>query len=109
MKKRAMRVELEGWLYLLDQQGMQRSGREKSEQYKEKLKIRYEQYDKKYGGHLLMDYDLGGAIGKPENSYEEGRWTSWSLDQMKKMLDEKGYKYIDVEDVDVISAVGLGI
>lgn len=109
MKKRAMRVELEGWLYLQEQCSIQRSGRIQSDWYKEKLTKHYEQHDQKYGGHLLMDYDLGGAIGKPKNSYEEGRWTSWSLDQMKKMLDEKGYKYIDVEDVDVINAIGLGI
>ena len=109
MKKRAMRVELEGWLYLQEQCSIQRSGRIQSDWYKEMLTKHYEQHDRKYGGHLFMDYDLGGAIGKPQNSYEEGRWTSWSLDQMKKMLDEKGYKYIDVEDVDVISAVGLGI
>lgn len=109
MKKRAMRVELEGWLYLQDQSSLQRGGRIHSESWRERMKKHYEWHDKKYGGHMLMDGDLGGAIGKPENSYEEGRWTSWSLDQMKKMLDEKGYKYIDIEDVDVINAIGLGI
>ena len=109
MKKKAIRVELEGYIYLQDQSSIQRSGRVHSESWRERIKQHYEWHDQKHGGHLLMDGDLGGAVGKPERSYEEGRWTSWSVDQMKKMLDEKGYKYIDVEDVDVISARGLGI
>lgn len=102
MKKRAIRVPLESYLYLHNEMGKQRSGREMSEKYKQHLEKQFERYYAEVGGHLLTDGDLGGAIGKPENSYEEHRWTSWSVDDMKAMLDKQGLKYNDNEFVDQI-------
>ena len=98
MKKKSIRVPLESWLYLQNECKKQRCGGEISTRFIEMLTKEYNRYDK--NGHVLVDGDLGGAIGNPENSYEEGRWTSWSIEQMKKMLDEKALPYQDGEEVD---------
>lgn len=101
MKKRAIKVPLDSWIYLINIQSMQRGGHNISEHYKEHLTKEMERsYNK--DGHLLIDGSLGGAIGKPENSYEEHRWTDWSIDQMISMLDEVGLSYREVEPVDCI-------
>lgn len=102
MKAKTIRVPLESWIYLKEQCRNQRCGDHLSERMIEHLK---KEMQKEYNrnGHLLMDKDLGGAIGDPTNSYEEGRWTSWSVEQMKKMLDEKGLPYEDGEEVEYIN------
>lgn len=101
MKKKTIRVPLESWLYLQDICRYQRGGTHLSEKSIAHF-TKEMQRDINKNGHELMDGSLGGAIGKPENSYEEHRWTSWSLEEMKKMLDEKGLPYEEGEEVDVI-------
>lgn len=105
MKKQTLnsiRVPLESWIYLQDQQALQRGGRHLTENHLEHLKNEMRKpYNK--NGRQLMDGDLGGAIGEPKNSYEEGRWTSWSIEKMKQMLDEQNLPYIDAEMVEVIN------
>ena len=51
----------------------------------------------------ICDYDFGGAVGEPEKSWEEHRWTRWSCDDMKKMLEEAGLSWKDGEDIEHIS------
>lgn len=102
MKKKTIRVPLESLLYLKDISRFQRTGTHLSEKsiafYTKEM-----QRDINKNGHELMDGSFGGAIGKPENSYEEHRWTYWGVDEMKRMLDEKGLPYEEGEEVDVIN------
>ena len=100
MKKKAIRLTLESYLYLQNEGHKQRSGNDYSEATIEKLTKNYYRYK---NGITIASGWLGGAIGNPENSYEEGRWTDWSVDDMKKMLDEKGLPYED----DIIESITL--
>lgn len=101
MKKRAIRIPLESKLYLLDQSALQRGGHHISERTIEREKRNMERSINQ-NGFEVFDGSFGGAIGDPKNSYEEGRWTNWSIDDMKKMLDEQNLPYTDIEPIDVI-------
>ena len=101
MKKRSIRVPLESRLYLEDQLHLQRGGHHTGENTIKRLTLE-SQKDYNKNGFLLMDGSLGGAVGDPKNSYEEGRWTSWSIDTMKKMLDQAKLPWYDNEDIDCI-------
>ena len=101
MRKRAIRIPLESRLYLEDQLHLQRGGHHSSERIIDHI-IKESQKPYNQNGFVIMDGDLGGAIGDPLNSYEEGRWTSWTIEDMKRMLDEQGLPYFDEEPIDVI-------
>lgn len=104
-KSKTIRVPLESWIFLKEKMRNERIGDHLSEKALDHLKKEMEKpYNK--NGHVLMDGDLGGAVGNPENSYEEGRWTNWSVEDMKKMLDEANLPYEEGEEVSYIS-VGL--
>lgn len=98
MKSKAIRVPLESYLYLQSIMHLQRSGKPLSNKYIEKLTNMFKSHYPK--GILLMSGDLGGAVGDPKNSYEEHRWTSWSIEDLKQMLDEKKLSYVDGETVE---------
>lgn len=102
MRKNTIRVPLDSLLYLKEVCRNQRIGDSLSEKSIERTTREYNRHWNE-NGYELMDGSLGGAVGVPENSYEEGRWTSWSVEEMKRMLDEKGLSYVDGEPVDVIS------
>lgn len=94
-------VPFESWYYLKNKMRNERLGSDvpTDKKWLERKFNHTALYD---GWGRLMDGDLGGAIGKPENSYEEGRWTSWSVEDMKRMLDEAGLPYKDTKDTEVI-------
>lgn len=52
----------------------------------------------------------GDSMGGGDGTYD-GHWTDWSIDTLKKMLDEKNYSYTDGPDVISInlSARDVGI
>lgn len=101
MKKKTIKVPLESWIYLQDLGHQQRVGGHLSDKARERLtNLMLKPYNK--DGHTLMDGDLGGAVGDPNNSWEEGRWTSWSVDTMKKILDNANLPYTDGEDIECI-------
>lgn len=102
MKKRTLLVPLESLLYLEDQCHLQRGGHHTTEKTIERLTREMEKPHNK-NGYMLFDGSFGGAVGDPKNSYEEGRWTSWSIDTVKEMLDKQGLPYQDGEDIDVIN------
>ena len=101
MKRKTIRVPLESLLYLHEIMRNQRIGDHLSERSIERLTKNYNNHYKE-NGYELMDGSLGGAIGKPENSYEEHRWTDWNVQDMKEMLDKANLPYVDGEDIDVI-------
>ena len=102
MKKRTLIVPLESLLYLDDQCHLQRGGHHTSEKGIERLKkVMQREYNK--NGYQILEYGFGGAIGDPKNSYEEGRWTYWTIEQMKEMLDSQNLPYKDGEEIEVIN------
>lgn len=52
---------------------------------------------------MLKDGDLGGCVGDWKNGYEEGRWTSWSCEDMKRILIEAELPYKDGEEIEYIA------
>lgn len=100
MKKNTIRVPLESRLYLEDLLHLQRGGKHTSPKTIERLTYQAERDNNVF---ILTSGNLGGAIGDPKNSYEEGRWTSWDLDTMKELLDKAGLPYEDGDPIDEIS------
>lgn len=100
-KSQTVLVPLESFLYLQDKQRFERSGKHSTEKSIEKLKRNFEQFS--YDGYKqIMNGDLGGCKGKPENAWEEHRWTSWSVENVKSMLDEAGLSWKDGEETEYI-------
>lgn len=99
MKSKSIRIPLESRLYLADQQTLQRGGHHISKSTIERITNESKRtYNK--NGFVVMNGDFGGAVGKPENSYEEGRWTSWTIETMKEMLDKVKLPWYDNEDIE---------
>lgn len=100
MKAKSILVPLESYLYLNRKRREERdtSGKPLNE---ERVVVNFNRFA--HGGYKrLMDGDYGGCIGKAENGYKEGRWTSWSCEDMKRILTEAGLPYKDGEDVEYI-------
>ena len=93
MKVKAIRVPLESYIYLQQENRIQRTGKELSEKVIERFKRSFETYNK--DGALLLNGSLGGAN-------EEGKWTSWTVEDMKDMLNKQNLPYENCEE-DVIS------
>ena len=102
MKAKSIKVNWESWLYLRQEMNKQRSetGKPLSENSIERMKREFDRFADKNGMKAIMDGSFGGCIGSPIRGWEERRWTSWSLDEMKRMLDEKGLKWAEAEDIE---------
>lgn len=102
-KRRTIKVAWEGFLYLSKEQHRQRceSGKPFSERAIKSLERSFE-----LTGGILHDGDRGGCVGNPVNAWEEGRWTDWSVEDMKRMLDEKGFEW---EDAGERESIEIGI
>lgn len=93
VKRKTMGLSKEAYLYLSERCRKERIGDSLSEHSKERLETNFDNFS--YKGYLeYYDGDLGGAVN--------GRWTSWSCDQVKKMLDEQGLGYIEGEEKESI-------
>ena len=92
----------ESYLYLQQKERNERCGDWKTEKQIEKLKANFENFAHN-GYKRLMDGDLGGCVGDWKNGYEEGRWTSWSCEDMKRILTEAGLPYKDGEETEYIA------
>ena len=77
-------------------------GKHKTESAIKRLKQSFENFSHN-GLYRIYDGDLGGCNGKPENSWEEKRWTSWSCEDMKRILDSAGLPYKDGGEREVIN------
>ena len=101
-KTNTILIPLESYLFLQDRQSLERLGKHKSEKVIEKLKQNFTQFQ--HGGfYQVMDGDFGGCNGKPENAWEERRWTSWTCEDMKRLLDGAGLLYKDGETAEYIN------
>lgn len=101
-KAKTIAVPFESWFYLQTESHNQRSESGKPLD-KERFKRMFDNHVKALGRNgtkLLKPGDLGGCIGDPHHAYEEGRWTSWTLEQMKAMLDAAGLPWEDGEVVE---------
>ena len=100
-KANTILLPLESYLYLQDKSHLERCGKHGSEKRIERLKKNFKEFS--YNGYKqLMDGDLGGCVGNWENGYEEGRWTSWSCEDMKRILDEANLPYKDGKETEYI-------
>lgn len=105
--RKSIFVPLESFLYLHSEFRRQRSGRIMSERERERLEKSFANFCYKSNGmYAMMDGALGGCNGPHENAYEEGRWTSWSAQDMAKMLDAAGLPWEAGPDIECIE-VGL--
>lgn len=102
-KANSILVPWESWWFLEEKSFYERFGKPHSEYSKEKLRRNFNQFADSDGFKQLKDYDLGGAVGEPKNSWKEHRWTSWSCNDMKEMLDEVGLPWKDGGSVNYIS------
>lgn len=101
-KSPTLLVPLESYLYLQDRCRFERCGNHHSEMQRQKLSRNFEQFA--YNGKKqLCNGDLGGCNGKPENAWEEGRWTSWSVEDMIRILDEAGLPWERGEETEYIA------
>ena len=89
-KLNSILIPWESWWHLENLSYFQRCGKYHTKKQKERAKRDFEQFAFYDGMKRTCEYDLGGATGNPERSWEEGRWTSWSCEDMKKILDEAG-------------------
>ena len=96
-------VPWESWLYLEERSYKERIGVKNNEYSLERMKRNFDRLSDYNGMKQLMDNDFGGAVGNPEKTREEYRWTSWSCEDMKKMLDEAGLPWEQGEEVEYIS------
>ena len=95
MKLKAIRVTLEGYLYLQEQACIQR-GFEFTERRKENLKDGFGKYSFK-GMKEICSGDIGGGCGSKDPS----TWTSWSVEQLAEMLKEKNlpFEFTEVNQI----------
>ena len=100
----AILLPWESWMYLENKSFQERCGKHHTDLQIERMKRNFDNFAWHDGMKQIHDYDFGGAVGKPENSWEEHRWTQWSCEDMKKMLDEAKLPWKESERVKVISA-----
>lgn len=92
----------DSFLFLQDKSFYERCGKHYSEKQMQRLTRNFEQFG--HGGYKqLKSGDLGGCNGVPENAWEEHRWTTWSIEDMKNILNEAGFSWKDGEEVEYIS------
>lgn len=95
-------VPLESFLYLKEKSYIERCGKHHTEKMKQRLIRNFETFSHN-GMKQLVNGDLGGCNGEPENSFEEGRWISWSVDHMAEILDKAGLPFKRGESVEYIA------
>lgn len=101
-KSNSILVPWKSFLFLQQKCRHERCGDCHSERQIERLRRSFDDLAFK-GYKRLLDGDLGGCKGDWKNGYEEGRWTSWSCNDMKKILDEAGLPYKDGEETEYIA------
>ena len=92
MKAKTILVPLESYIYLNNKRRSERSNSDKPLN-EERLAVNFNRFARD-GYKQIMDGDFGGCIGT--------RWTSWSCEDMKRILDKAGLPYKDGDDVEYI-------
>ena len=84
MKVKSLLVDLQGYLFLQEKARKERGG-EVTEKFKNHLEDNFNRLSFNLGRREvveILDRNLGGA--------SNGKWTSWSVEEMAKMLAEQG-------------------
>lgn len=102
--EKTIAVSFESWFFLKEEQYRQRSeigGRSLNRKIWEAWFNRDAIHSGPMMGlKLLRDGDFGGCKGSPINAFEEHRWTSWTLDEMKEMLDKAGLSWKEGQEIE---------
>lgn len=101
-KTNTILLPLESYLYLQNKSHLERCGKNHTEKQIERLKRNFDDFSYGTGYKKLYDGDLGGCSGHWKNGYKERRWTSWSCEDMKRILDNAGLPYKDGKQAEVI-------
>lgn len=101
--EKTIAVPFESWFFLQKEEHRQRSERGGQLTEKRWKDMFYSTADKNAASgsvKYIKSGDLGGCNGSPVHAWEEHRWTYWTLDDMKAMLDEAGLPYSEGEDIE---------
>lgn len=96
MKKTLNRIAVnkEAYLFLIERSRKERGCKPLSDQAKERMWARTRKNAN--GKRVLDDESLGGGDG----TYY-GKWTSWTCEDLKKLLTEGGHEWEDLGTVEV--------
>lgn len=100
-RAKTIALPFESWFYLQTECHNQRS--ESGKPLNEERFRRMFDAHSHNGVKLLKSGALGGCVGDPKNAWEEGRWTDWTLKDMKIMLDAAGLPWSEGEEVEYIN------
>lgn len=91
MITKALKVNLESYLYLQEQCKLQRLGEKLTDKQIERYTKNY--YKQFSGGIYLTSGQLGGA--------KDNKWTSWTIEDMKTLLEKANlqYEYSEVNEI----------
>lgn len=93
MKVKSLLVDLQGFLFLQEKAHKERGG-EVTDNFKNNLEYDFNRLSFNLGRRKvveILDRNLGGA--------SNGKWTSWSVDEMAKMLAEQGMFYAETKAI----------
>ena len=101
-KTKVIKVPFESHEHLHRMQWQQRSDKPYLDSFTERHRRYFNIGADANGLKSVHDGDFGGCNGRKENAWEEGRWTSWSVDEMKRILDKAVLPYKDSGETEVI-------
>lgn len=100
MKRETILIGREAHEYLADKQRKEHGYKELSQEAKDKMWRRITMYNRSHPDkRIVTDDSYGGGDGT-----KNGKWWSWSLADIKKMLDEAGYSYEQGEEEEYFNA-----
>lgn len=100
-KKQSIRIPFESYFFLASEQHKQRCEKEYRPLNREFIEKRFIRDNP--NGYLATNGSFGGCNGSPVRAWEERRWTSWSIETLKQMLDDVGLPWEDGPIVEEIS------
>lgn len=93
MKRETILIGREAHEYLADKQRKERGFNDLSQEVKDKRWRRMTMHTHYPDKRIVTNDSYGGGDGM-----KNGKWWSWSLTDIKKMLDEAGYSYEQGEE-----------
>lgn len=88
---RVIRTPFESYCYLCVLSYEQRSGLKADEKVLNRIKNEYNRRSRGKGSYIYVkDGELGGCDGDAKDGLLEKRWTQWSIEDIIRILDEKG-------------------
>ena len=107
MKSPSLEVPFESYLFLQKECFRQRNERPNAtwtDKRTDRLRKSFDYLTQGKHGMYMIGGSLGGCNGSPIRAWEEGRWTNWSVDDMKRILDEAGLPWKDGPEIEHLYA-----